>query len=123
MRGGESVLEDIYAMKKELNKWLNVEQDMWHQQSQNNWLRAGDKNTTFFHIKAFNRFQRNSINRVLDSDNIWQEDEEQIGKTFLDYYEQLFTSSLPVVGEELLEAIHTKVTDRMNTSLLRNFNT
>ena len=60
---------------------------------------------------------------MLDSDNIWQEDEEQIGKTFLDYYEQLFTSSLPVVEEELLEAIHTKVTDRMNTSLLRNFNT
>ena len=43
MRGGESVLEDIYAMKKELNKRLNVEEDMWHQQSQNNWLRAGDK--------------------------------------------------------------------------------
>jgi len=90
---------------------------------QNSWLRAGDKNTTFFHTKASNQFQRNSINRVQDGDNTWQEDEEQIGKIFIEYYKQLFTSSRPVVvEEELLEAIHTKVTDRMNASLFINFN-
>nr|XP_023887252.1 uncharacterized protein LOC111999356 [Quercus suber] len=91
MRGCEATLEDIYALKKELNRWLFMEEDMWHQRSRNNWLRAGDKNTTFFHIKASNRRQRNHIKR-------------------------------PVVDEELLEAIHTKVTDRMNEALIRNFN-
>lgn len=121
MRGGESTLKYIHTMKKELNKWLYVEEDMWHQWSRNNWLSTGDKNTTFFHTKASNRLQRNAINRVLDSDNTWQEDEEQIYRTFLDNYKQLFTSSRPIV-EELLNAIHTKVTDRMNASLLRNFN-
>ena len=29
-RGSESVLEDIYTMKMELNRWLNVEEQMWH---------------------------------------------------------------------------------------------
>ena len=29
-RGSESVLEDIYTMKMELNRWLNVEEEMWH---------------------------------------------------------------------------------------------
>ena len=121
MRCGESTLKSIHAMKKKLNKWVYVEEDMWHQWSRNNWLSTSDKNTTFFHTKASNRLQRNAINRVLDSDNTWQEDEEQIYRTFVDNYKQLFTSSRPIV-EELLNAIHTKVTDRMNASLLRNFN-
>ena len=99
-----------------------MEEEMWHQRSWNSWLKAGDKNTTFFHTKASNRFQRNSIDRVLVGDNIWQQDEEQIGRIFIEYYEQLFTSSQPQLEVELLEAIHTKVTDRMNASLLRSFN-
>ena len=122
MKGGESTLEDIHAIKKELNRWMFMEEDMWHQRSRNNWLRADDRNTTFFHMKASNQWQRNLINRVLDFNNIWQEDEEQVGRTFLDYFEQLFTSSWLAMEEELLEAIHAKVTDRMNASLLRTFN-
>ena len=47
-------LEAIHAMKVELNRWLGIEEKMWHQRSRNNWLRAGDKNTTFFHTKALN---------------------------------------------------------------------
>ena len=121
-RGSGSIVEDINNMKMELNQWLNVEEEMWHQRSRNSWLKAGDKNTTFFHTKASNRFQRNLIDRVLVGDNIWQQDEKQIGRIFIEYYEQLFTSSQPQVEVELLEAIHTKVTDRMNASLLRSFN-
>ena len=44
-----------------------------------------------------------------------------IGNTFVEYFEQLFTSSQPTVGDELLEAIQTKVTDRMNSTLLQDF--
>ena len=90
-----SVVEDIHSMKTELNRWLNMEEEMWHQQSRNSWLKAGDKNTTFFHTKASNRFQRNSIERLLVGDNVWQQDEEQIGRIFTEYYDQLFTSSQP----------------------------
>ena len=49
-------LESIHAMKMELNRWLGIEEEMWHQRSRNSWLKAGDKNTTFFHAKALNRF-------------------------------------------------------------------
>ena len=41
-----------------------------------------------------------------------------IVRIFVEYFEQLFTSSQPNVSAELIEAIHTKVTDRMNSRLL-----
>ena len=44
-----------------------------------------------------------------------------IGRTFVEYFEQLFTSSQPDVNDELFDAIHTKVTDRMNSRLLQEF--
>lgn len=54
IKGNVTDLELIHAMKMELNKWLGIEEEMWHQRSHNNWLKAEDKNTTFFHTKASN---------------------------------------------------------------------
>ena len=44
-----------------------------------------------------------------------------IGKMFEDYYKTLFTSMNPIVSEELLDAVHTKVIDQMNSSLTKEF--
>lgn len=92
---GAATLNDLHAIRLELNKALAIEEDMWRQRSRNCWLKAGDKNTTFFHTKASNRLQRNTIARVLDSNNVWIEDEEQIGHEFIQYFTDLFSSSEP----------------------------
>lgn len=80
---GGSVLDDIHETRLELNKALIIEKDMWLQRSRNNWLKARDKNTTFFHTKASNRLQHNTISRLMDSNNVWIEDEDQIGRVFV----------------------------------------
>ena len=54
-------MEEVQEMKLELNKMLLIEEDMWNQWSRNCWLKASDKNTSFFHTKAFNRHQCNTI--------------------------------------------------------------
>ncbi|XP_050281196.1 uncharacterized protein LOC126722089 [Quercus robur] len=118
---GGAALNDIHEVRLELNKALAIEEDMWLQRSRNSWLKAGDKNTTFFHTKASNRMQRNTIARVLDSNNVWIEDEEQIGHEFVQYFAGLFTSSNPRIEGELIDAIQPKVLDRMNASLIREF--
>lgn len=84
-------------------------------------MKVGDKNTTFFHTKASNRLQRNTISRLLDSNNVWIEDEKQIGRVFIQYFGDLFTSSEPRIEEELIDAIQPKVLDKMNALLIREF--
>ena len=39
----------------------------------------------------------------------------------MEYFEPLFTSSKPTISVELIDAIHSKVTDRMNSRLLQEF--
>ena len=114
-------MEEVEETRVELNKMLAVEKDMWHQRSRNCWLKSGDRNTSFFHAKASNRHQRNTIIRIRDSGDNWQEDEGEIGRIFVEYFENLFTSSQPVVNAELIGALQTKVTDRMNAKLLQEF--
>ncbi|XP_075654929.1 uncharacterized protein LOC142625112 [Castanea sativa] len=96
---GIARMEEIHAIKMELNQLMVVEEDMWHQRSRNCWLRSGDRNTSFFHSKASNIHQRNTILRIRDAEETWQEDEEEIGRTFMEYFEQLFTSSQPNVSQ------------------------
>ena len=85
------------------------------------WLKSGDRNTSFFHEKASKRHQRNTITRPLDSNGNWQDEEDVMGQIFVDYFQELFTSSYPTVSDELLETIHPKLTNRMNEVLLQEF--
>ena len=111
-------MEKIHETKLKLNRMLLVEEDMWQQRSRNCWLKSNDRNTSFSHIKASNRYQRNIITRIKDSNYVWQEDEEIMGRTFVEYFTQLFTSSQAGVSTKLIKAIQVKVTDRMNIVLL-----
>ena len=79
-------MEEIQETKLELNRMLLVEEDMWQQRSRNSWLKARDCNTSFFHTKASNRHQRNLITKIKDSSNVWQEDEEIMGRTIVEYF-------------------------------------
>ena len=55
----EHNIEAIQSARKSLNSWLDIEEVMWKQRSWNNYLKEGDRNTSFFHTKASNRKQQN----------------------------------------------------------------
>ena len=74
--GGSSVtLKEIECTRTEINTLLDSEEIMWHQRSRINWLKHGDKNTSFFHTKASSRYQRNTIQGVLDETDCWQSED------------------------------------------------
>lgn len=100
LKGVAMDLEDIHNIKRELNKWLNIEEKMWHQRSWNNWLKAGDKNTSFFHTKASNRHQRNTINRIMDVNNVWQDNMSMLGR----FLWTILISFLPPLDQRLHES-------------------
>ena len=107
--------------KNELNKLLDMEETMWQQRSRINWLKSGDRNTSFFHTKASGKFQRNTILGVMDGIRVCRDEVEEIGSTFVGYFKKLFSTSNLEVKEELIGAIHRKVSDQTNFLLTRDF--
>ena len=59
----------------------------------------------------------------MDSDGVWQEEEQLIEEIVVNYYKDLFTTSNPTNFNELLEAVETKVSPSMNQMLIRDFTT
>ena len=117
-----STPELVQALKHtrvELNCWLEKEDVMWRQKARLNWFQGGDRNTNFFHAKASSRQKTNLIERLLDSDGVWQEEDEKIEIVVVEYYNNLFTSSSPTDFLEILQAIQPKFTPLMNQMLLK----
>ena len=105
----------------ELNCWLDKEDAMWKQRARLNWFQEGDRNTRFFHARASSMFQKNLIEGIFDADEVWQVDQEEIEKVFIEYYSDLFISSKPSKFAEIAEAMQPKVTQSMNAMLVREF--
>ncbi|XP_056859988.1 uncharacterized protein LOC130508476 [Raphanus sativus] len=91
--------EELESMRKELNEEYYNEELFWWQKSRMNWLRAGDRNTKYFHAVTKNRRAQNMIKSLIDDiGNEWFADED-LGKVAEQYFNFLFSSE--DVGAEL----------------------
>jgi hypothetical protein len=97
------------------------EEQMWKQRARVQWLMEGDKNTRYFHIKASQRRQRNEIKGLFTTTGVWVTNKYDIQHTVVEYFEQMFTTSMPSHVQEGVRAIQLKVTRAMNDQLCRNF--
>lgn len=118
-KGGDQML--VKSLQKEIND-LDKESQMWQQHSQALFLKCGDKNTTYFHNKASQRFRRNQILKLKNNQNVWCIEERQIKNIAFKYYQSLFSSSSPSDFTEVLDKVQPLVTEAMNSMLLRQFN-
>ena len=94
---------------------------MWNQRSHNTWLVSGDQNTGFFHVKASNRFQRNTIKGLRDETGTWHEEDVMVENIVVGYFNSIFQSNEQCEATEVVEAIQPVVSNSMNSSLSLEF--
>lgn len=61
MDPSDEVLKEIMEVQLDLNLEIDKEEIFWEQQAWANWLKHGDRNTSFFHKATVQRFYRNRI--------------------------------------------------------------
>ncbi|KAL8515505.1 hypothetical protein ACS0TY_014260 [Phlomoides rotata] len=71
------------------------------------WLREGDRNIAFFHKVASGRRSRNTIDGILDENDVMCEDEEAVKHLFVDYFSGLFVAHITLVMEGVIEAVES----------------
>ena len=88
-----SLGREINKLRKEINDLLDSEEILWQQRAKVQWLTLGDCNTKFFHSKALERRNKNTINRIQDENGVWCETEENIAEVAVNYFERLYATS------------------------------
>lgn len=91
------------AISNRIDDLLNQKEMYWQQQSRNNCLRLGDKNSRFFHASASHRKRRNWITKLKrDSDDLWAENPFEIKSLIEEHFTDIYALSGTREFEEVL---------------------
>jgi hypothetical protein len=56
-------------LQQELTLILKQEEAVWFQKSRSQWIKDGDRNTRYYHVKTINRRRRNKIMMLKNEQN------------------------------------------------------
>ena len=94
---------------------------MWQPQAKHIWIMDGNHNTSFFHQKASNYKQRNTIKGLMDDNGLWQEEDPMLENIVLTYFSHIFQSNGPTYTSPVVANVQPIVTDSMNSFLCQPF--
>ncbi|KAA3489415.1 reverse transcriptase [Gossypium australe] len=104
-----------------LGHLYDVEEKYWMQRARIQWLKEGDRNTRYFHVRATSRQKKNSIERLKYSNGEWHEDKSEICNVAWNYFNNLFKSTIDPNEDVDLQFIPICITDSMNRDLDKEF--
>jgi hypothetical protein len=93
----------------------------WRQRAHVNWLQKGDRNTSFSHAACRERRRINRSGKLRRGDGRWVEGEEEKRAFIANYFSMLFRLNGGNTDQQLLDAVQAKVSQDMNTSLMKEF--
>ena len=113
----------IQEIEDSLDIDLATEERYWRQRSRVEWLKGGDNNTRFFHMKATIRRARNQIKGLWDSNNHWQVSRRGMENIIFEYFGSIFQSCNPSQGDldNILEGIVPRLDPSLNCYLDSDF--
>jgi hypothetical protein len=100
-----------------LDDLLIQEESLWRNKSREVWLTCKDLNTKFFHTSTIIKRQRNAINFLKLPSGIWSSERQTIGNCFTTHFKELFSSSDPIIDEDLLSLFDNCISTDANDSL------
>ncbi|TYH01219.1 hypothetical protein ES288_A09G040200v1 [Gossypium darwinii] len=104
-QGSDNEGKKLKAVWLKLGNLLDTEEKFWAQRSRVMWLKEGDRNTRFFHVRATNRRKKNNIARLKDTNDSWRDNNVDICKAIREYFQLLFKSNLNSNSELNLDYI------------------
>jgi hypothetical protein len=117
----DASLAEMRALERNICELFEREEIMAKQRSRVDWLKEGDRNTTFFHARASSRRRANTIKALVREDGTRCVQLSAIKGMVEDFYNNLFTSEPCVATDEVLEQIQSKVSDDMNNDLCKPY--
>lgn len=82
-------------LRKELDEVLEEEETLWYQKSRVEWLKDGDRNTTFFQLSTIIRRWKNKITAIKDDNGEWLCDPQAVQGHIVNYFSKLFAEENP----------------------------
>ncbi|XP_072087303.1 uncharacterized protein [Arachis hypogaea] len=83
-------------LRAEYNIVLAQEELLWYQKSKDQWVRYGDRNTSFFHMQTIPRRKSNKVHGLLVSDGSWSDDPKVLQREVVHFFKNIFCSTEPV---------------------------
>jgi hypothetical protein len=105
----------------EMDKQLHREEILWQQRSRIDWMRAGDRNTSFFHRKATLRQNKNKIRKLKRPDGPFTNDVAEMEDMASAFFQDLYTRDDVVEPDIILETMQPCVDEHMNEKLTAPF--
>ncbi|KAG7534112.1 Reverse transcriptase domain [Arabidopsis thaliana x Arabidopsis arenosa] len=113
--------QQIPQIQEALARAYDDEEKYWKQKSRNQWMKEGDRNTSYFHACAKNRFSQNRIISILDDQGRVHSGNNDIGAHAQAFFNNIYTTNGIQVSPMDFADFRPTVTQTINTDLTREF--
>ncbi|XP_021775573.1 uncharacterized protein LOC110739421 [Chenopodium quinoa] len=109
-------------LRGELDEVLAQEELLWYQKSRVDWIKDGDRNTTFFQLSTIARRWRNKISAIREAPNgEWITGKTEVQANIVSYFQKLFECDNTPFNENLPRDIFPEFTTAAWHNLTRPF--
>jgi hypothetical protein len=109
--------EKEVLLQKSLDDLYLQEESLWRNKSRETWLTCKDLNTKFFHTSTVIKRRRNAIDFLKLPSGSWSSERQAIGSCFTAHFKTVFTSSTPIIDDDILSLFDNCITSGDNESL------
>ncbi|KAH7842567.1 hypothetical protein Vadar_006777 [Vaccinium darrowii] len=109
--------DEYFRTESLFKKAVKDEEIYWRNRARSNWLKAGDKNTAFFHAQTIQRRQQNRLVGLEDRNGQWWEGDQAVKEIALEYFQTIFTSEGVSNMNSVLDCVESRVSASMNSKV------